>query len=308
MKQFHCEIEQVRGIPFGLFGCRNEMIAHHIYRFMPADNSRPRGMAYELNEPRGPSRELNQTGDQTPKGPGPTIGARFSEGGDARRKGGGRDDDRRSGGGYSNTGNNPGNPNAGGYHGGGTTTGGGYSNTGNNPGNPNAGGYHGGGTTSGNSNGTGSSSHDHTATEDRRPILLDLDGDGIEITELSKSTVFTDTSGDGLDHRTAWAGAGDGVLFIDADGNGQLSNSHEFVFTEWADGAKDVLDGLRRAVGSNGEGRVNSDDPRSFSHLCDNRRRSGRKTLAQQPASGDLHASRCANWGRSVSWKNGMLA
>ncbi|NEY92053.1 hypothetical protein [Tabrizicola oligotrophica] len=105
-------------------------------------------------------------------------------------------------------------------------------------------------------------SGDHTATEGRRPILLDLDGDGIEITELTKSTVFTDTSGDGLDHRTAWAGAGDGVLFIDADGNGQLSNSHEFVFTEWADGAKDDLDGLRRAFDSNGDGKLTSADAR----------------------------------------------
>jgi hypothetical protein len=43
---------------------------------------------------------------------------------------------------YSNTGNNPGNPNAPGYHGGGSNNSGGYSNTGNNPGNPNAPGYH----------------------------------------------------------------------------------------------------------------------------------------------------------------------
>jgi hypothetical protein len=46
-----------------------------------------------------------------------------------------------------------------------------------------------------------------------QPILLDLDGDGIEITELSQSTMFFDTTGTGLKSRTAWAGAGDGVLF-----------------------------------------------------------------------------------------------
>ena len=43
------------------------------------------------------------------------------------------------------------------------------------------------------------------------------------------------------------AGAGDGVLFIDADANGVLSNSHEYVFTEWAGGSADDLDALRRA-------------------------------------------------------------
>ncbi|MDP1667899.1 hypothetical protein, partial [Phaeovulum sp.] len=44
-----------------------------------------------------------------------------------------------------------------------------------------------------------------------RPILLDLDGNGIRITEQSRSGVFVDAGGDGLLHRTAWAGAGDGV-------------------------------------------------------------------------------------------------
>ncbi|PKP69353.1 MAG: hypothetical protein CVT82_11540 [Alphaproteobacteria bacterium HGW-Alphaproteobacteria-4] len=48
-----------------------------------------------------------------------------------------------------------------------------------------------------------------------RPILLDLDGNGIRITEQSRSGMFVDAGGDGLKHRTAWAGAGDGVLFYD---------------------------------------------------------------------------------------------
>lgn len=131
-------------------------------------------------------------------GPGPSLGASGSEGGDARREGG----SPPSGGGHTNTGNNPGNPNAPGYNGnssgstrggtsgtglrgseggdhrregdhrgddrgstggdghhgspdnapsggrpgGGVASGGGYANTGNNPGNPNAGGYYGGGS------------------------------------------------------------------------------------------------------------------------------------------------------------------
>jgi hypothetical protein len=44
-----------------------------------------------------------------------------------------------------------------------------------------------------------------------QPILLDLDGNGIRITEQSRSGMFVDAGGDGLKHRTAWAGAGDGV-------------------------------------------------------------------------------------------------
>ena len=55
---------------------------------------------------------------------------------------------------------------------------------------------------------------DHTATENRRPILLDLDGNGVQITELDRSTVFMDASGSGLRHRTAWAGAGDDLTAL----------------------------------------------------------------------------------------------
>ena len=70
------------------------------------------------------------------------------------------------------------------------------------------------------------------------PVLLDLDGNGIQINEVTRSTVFMDTGGDGLLHRTAWAGAGDGVLFYDMNGDGQISDQREFVFTEWDPTAK----------------------------------------------------------------------
>lgn len=44
--------------------------------------------------------------------------------------------------------------------------------------------------------------------DESAPILLDLTGAGIAITELSQSTVFMDALGDGLPNRTAWAAAG----------------------------------------------------------------------------------------------------
>ena len=40
-----------------------------------------------------------------------------------------------------------------------------------------------------------------------KPVLIDLDGNGISVTEFSHSTIYLDTAGDGLSHRTAWAGA-----------------------------------------------------------------------------------------------------
>ena len=90
------------------------------------------------------------------------------------------------------------------------------------------------------------------------PILLDLDGDGIEITELSRSNVFMDSAGDGLLHRTAWAGAGDGMLFFDANGDNKIGERREYIFTEWDPTAASDLAALRSAFDTNGDGRRTS--------------------------------------------------
>jgi hypothetical protein len=53
-----------------------------------------------------------------------------------------------------------------------------------------------------------------------------------------------DAGGDGLLHRTAWAGAGDGVLFFDANGDNQIGEKREYVFTEWDPTAESDLAAL----------------------------------------------------------------
>jgi hypothetical protein len=49
----------------------------------------------------------------------------------------------------------------------------------------------------------------------RDPLILDLDGDGIEVSALEGSTVFFDYDGDGVAERTGWASQDDGFLAID---------------------------------------------------------------------------------------------
>ena len=87
------------------------------------------------------------------------------------------------------------------------------------------------------------------------PILLDLDGNGIQLTDLTRSTVFMEGE-EGLKHRTAWAGAGDGVLFYDTDGDSAISDIREYVFTEWDPTAKDDLAALRARFDTNGDGKL----------------------------------------------------
>jgi Ca2+-binding RTX toxin-like protein len=94
------------------------------------------------------------------------------------------------------------------------------------------------------------------------PVALDLNSDGISITQLTQSNQFYDTAGDGYQHRTAWAGAGDAILAIDADGDGKIDQKKEIVFTEWDPTAKDDLTALRNVFDTNQDGKLDASDAR----------------------------------------------
>ncbi|KQP08990.1 hypothetical protein ASF45_07920 [Pseudorhodoferax sp. Leaf265] len=71
------------------------------------------------------------------------------------------------------------------------------------------------------------------------PLILDLDGDGLEITPLSAGILF-DANGDAIKTGTAWAGADDGLLVWDRNANGQIDSGRELFGDETllADGTK----------------------------------------------------------------------
>lgn len=92
------------------------------------------------------------------------------------------------------------------------------------------------------------------------PVLLDLDGNGIEITELSASTHFMDADGDGLLNRTAWAGAGDAVLFYDPDGRNAITEARQYIFSEWDPTAGSDMEALRAVFDANGDGKLTAAD------------------------------------------------
>jgi len=74
-------------------------------------------------------------------------------------------------------------------------------------------------------------------------INLDLGGAGVEITELSRSTVFMDATVDGLANRTA--AAGNKVLFYDPDNLGAIGEKRQYVFGEWGGSATSDRKSLR---------------------------------------------------------------
>ena len=94
---------------------------------------------------------------------------------------------------------------------------------------------------------------------DALPSILDLDGDGVEIAQLTESTALFDQNGEGFRNLTAWAKDGDGLLAYDHDPDGQITGHTKIVFVRYKDGAASDLEGLqasdtkfgccRRAVG-----------------------------------------------------------
>ncbi|WOK38139.1 Ig-like domain-containing protein [Sphingomonas sp. C3-2] len=88
------------------------------------------------------------------------------------------------------------------------------------------------------------------------PVVLDLDGDGVEFVDRSAGAAF-DYDGDGVRENTGWAGRGDGILAFDSNGNGRVDNASEFVFG--GNGLTD-LQGLAANYDSNGDGMLDVND------------------------------------------------
>jgi hypothetical protein len=93
------------------------------------------------------------------------------------------------------------------------------------------------------------------------PIILDLDGNGVRTVSAADSNARYDLDGDGLADDTSWFGSTEGLLFLDRDGNGTVTNAGEFSFIDDVAGARSDLEGLR-AFDSNGDGRLSSLDAR----------------------------------------------
>ncbi|MBD8066998.1 hypothetical protein IC608_16120 [Devosia sp. PTR5] len=105
-----------------------------------------------------------------------------------------------------------------------------------------------------------SSSGGSGGSDSDKPILVDLDGDGIKLAELGTSNTFFDMDGDGKLNRTAWAGAGDGVLVRDGNDDGVIDQRSEVVFTDWDGTSKSDLQALLAIFDTNNNGKLDAGD------------------------------------------------
>jgi hypothetical protein len=72
--------------------------------------------------------------------------------------------------------------------------------------------------------------------------------------------MFVDATGDGLLNRSAWAAAGNGVLFYDPDDTGAIVEKRQYVFTEWDPTATSDMEALAAVFDSNGDGVIDAQD------------------------------------------------
>lgn len=102
----------------------------------------------------------------------------------------------------------------------------------------------------------------------RDPIILDLDGNGLETVGLA-ANVFFDHNGDGVLTKTGWVGKHDALLVWDRNGNGSIDTGAELFgdFTPLPNGtlAPNGFAALA-ALDENGDGIIDASDP-AFAEL-----------------------------------------
>lgn len=102
-----------------------------------------------------------------------------------------------------------------------------------------------------------------TATTTRSPIILDLDGNGIQ-TLGTDAGIHFDHDGNGFKELSGWVAPGDGMLMLDRDADSSLDNGSELFgnFTPLANGML-AVNGFQALAqfDANGDGKIDASDP-----------------------------------------------
>ena len=92
------------------------------------------------------------------------------------------------------------------------------------------------------------------------PIIIDLDGDGVELVGLDKSSAFVDVDKDDYRENTGWAHQDDGILAIDLDGSGDVNDAAEFQFAGETNTDDTDMEAFRALYDSNDDGVFDAND------------------------------------------------
>lgn len=109
-----------------------------------------------------------------------------------------------------------------------------------------------------------SSSSDGGGDSGGKPVLIDLEGDGIKLTALYDSNTYFDFDNDGIAEKTAWTQ--DAILFFDENDDKTITHAREIAFSQYTDADDTDLEALAAAFDSNHDGVLDAND-RHFEHF-----------------------------------------
>ena len=87
------------------------------------------------------------------------------------------------------------------------------------------------------------------------PLIMDLDGDGIELTSLENSKVYFDIDGDGFREKTGWVKSDDGLLVFDRNNDGYINDISELFGNQTISGFTELQE-----LDSNNDGQITATD------------------------------------------------
>ena len=95
---------------------------------------------------------------------------------------------------------------------------------------------------------------------DAGPVVLDLSGQGVRLTDMRTSSATFDVNGNGVQDQIAWTTPGEGILVYDPSGSSTVNNINQIELSRWSPGAKTDLQGLA-AFDANHDGQLDAGDP-----------------------------------------------
>jgi Ca2+-binding RTX toxin-like protein len=93
----------------------------------------------------------------------------------------------------------------------------------------------------------------------KKPIAIDLNGDGFHFVDVNDSNVFFDVNGDGWRRKIAWNNPDDGFIAFDKNGDGKIDRFDEISFVPYKPDGQTDLEGLN-AFDTNKDGVFNGQD------------------------------------------------
>jgi len=95
------------------------------------------------------------------------------------------------------------------------------------------------------------------------PVVLDMDGDGVELVQQSDSKAWFDVKGNGYRSHIGWVAPDDGMLVIDLGADGKIDQPKELSIALWTSQTTDTdLEALASVFDTNKDGKFDSRDAR----------------------------------------------